>query len=102
MWRWVRRLVWGERRRWLGPEDREKLLVRFAVDPETPLLVGVLLVARGERERWMGMGMGGRVGDSARAWACGGVAAMEEFEGLLVEMVEEARRRENEGKEKAG
>ena len=96
MRRWVRGWLV---RRWvkrLAPEEYAQLLVRFAVDERHPLLEGVLLVVRGERERCVAMGMGGNMPGDRRAWACGGVAALEELEGRLVELVAEARRRAEE------
>ncbi len=72
----------------------KKLLECFAVDPETPLLVGVLCVLAGMEELDKESVAVCNLEDSARAFYAGGISRMMDAQERILELVKRA----NEGK----
>lgn len=66
----------------------EKLLEVFAVDPETPLLLGVLAVLAGNEERAVESVMGVELKDSERSGYAGEIRGLAEAQERIIELVQ--------------
>jgi hypothetical protein len=65
----------------------EKLLTTFAVDPDTPLLAGVLMILKGVEEIAKENAATCKLADSERAFYAGGIAVAGETQERIIELV---------------